>query len=74
MNENLYRVRYVYTDYSSLVGHRDTGFQLYDAVNGQDAVDQCREDFGPEAELKILDVCIWSGLGYWMPLLDTAWK
>lgn len=69
-----YKISYTYTDYSDILhGKRVNGYDIYEADNAQNAVDQCREDFYPINELKVLSVALRSLQGFWLPVFDSAW-
>lgn len=70
-----YKIYYTYTDYSDTIhGKRVNSYEVYEAENAQEAVDQCREDFYICNELDITSVSKRSPFGYYTPVFDSAWK
>ena len=68
-----YKIRYGYTYYEETIhGKREIGYDIYEADNAQDAVDQCRQDFYPENELEILSVSKRTECG-WLPVFYNTW-
>lgn len=69
-----YKVTYSYLDFSNnFHGLRVSGYDEFDADIARDAVEQCREDFYPIHELKIVSVSKYSSSGFYIPVFDAAW-
>ena len=69
-----YKVNYTYSEFSNNIhGKRVNSYDEFETDNAQDAVDQCRQGFYIEHELKITSVSKWSLAGYWMPVFENSW-